>query len=134
MKTFDLTLRTPDAVVFEGKVELLRVNQADGSRSFLAGHENCLGNIAQGVCYYVDEKGNTVKFVTSDGFFLIKDRRVSVNAAIIDYGDDVETVMKKHDVTSSELRSRYLKSRQEYVTGKHELSKAIAGKKQSGDT
>ena len=133
MSTFKLILRTPETVVFEGDVTLLRVNQADGSRSFLAGHEDCLGNIAEGVCKYVQEDGTEKRFVTSDGFFLIKKRVVSVNAPIIDYGDDVETVMNKYAITSGELRSRYLKSRAAYVSGKIELSKSIAGKKQSGE-
>lgn len=132
MKNFTLTLRTPEKVVFEGEASLLHVNQADGSRSFLAGFENCLGSITQGVCYYIaDDK--EVKFVTADGFFLVKNGSITLNSPIIEYGDDPQEVMKKYEITSKELRNRYLKSKQEYLTGKIELAKAISGKKQNGD-
>ena len=132
MKSFDIKLRTPEKVLFEGKVESLTVIQADGVRTFLACHEDCMGYIVGGVCHYLLDDKN-VFFVTFNVFFVVDKGVVSVNSSIIEYGDDYDTVMATFSHTIKELRDGYVKSRQEYTDGRVKIARALTDKQKDFD-
>ena len=133
MRQLKLVLRTPEGIFFETEATLVRVNQTDGSRAFMAMHEDCLGEIVRGVCKYIDENEETVRFVTGNGYFSVSKGVVTINSSFIVFGDSYEKAIESSKSSAAEFRKRYVRSRQEYTQSKAEVAKALSGKKDDAD-
>jgi F-type H+-transporting ATPase subunit epsilon len=55
MKTFPLTIVTPDGLLFEGQAEELIVRTVTGDLGILAGHTNCVAPLGMGLAMVVSE-------------------------------------------------------------------------------
>ena len=80
MRTFKLTIITPDKILFDGDAEQIIARTTEGDVGILAGHENYVANLPAGV----------LKLTTADGikFAAIADGIIKVN-----YNKDVKIIV-----------------------------------------
>ena len=133
MKSLHLVLRTPENVFYESECSSVTVRQDDGYTTFLVGHEDCLGSIIGGVCKFTTESGEERSFVTSVGFYTLKNGTITVNSSLMGFGDDYQKVMDGFSITFQEKRRKYIHARMEYTRSKAEVAKALSGKKEDID-
>ena len=69
MKTFPLTISSPDGNRFEGQVQSLSVRGAEGDLAILAGHIPFATPVQPGVCHIETEDGQ-IRTGTLDGGLL----------------------------------------------------------------
>lgn len=77
MRTFKLSIRTPEAVVFEGDVESLVVPGLRGLFGVLGGHAPMVAGVSAGVLA-VQAAGQPSYFVVGDGTFDVRHNQASL--------------------------------------------------------
>ncbi|MBQ9276796.1 MAG: hypothetical protein IJ226_04295 [Clostridia bacterium] len=127
MKLFQVVLRTPDKVVFEGEISSLTITQSDGYTTFLAGFENSFGTFVSGVQKLVDEKNVQTSFVTENGVFVVENGTLTLNSALIVQGDDPVSVLGQIESEREERKLKHERSRKEYSKSKMEMAKSLLG-------
>lgn len=76
-KTMDMTIATPEGIVFEGKVESAKFPGASGAFTVLPRHAALISALTTGKITYTQE-GKTTEVVIRGGFVEINKDRLSV--------------------------------------------------------
>ena len=75
-KTMDMTIATPEGIVFEGKVESAKFPGASGAFTVLPRHAALISALTAGKIIYTQE-GKPTEVIIRGGFVEIKKDRVS---------------------------------------------------------
>ena len=90
MATFDVSLVTPDGLVFEGEAEMLIVPGADGEIGVLARHAPLVAMLQAGSTRVHVRRGDDVReFATGPGFFKVEQDRA---LALVDDAVDARKI------------------------------------------
>ena len=76
-KTMDMTIATPEGIVFEGKVESAKFPGASGGFTVLPRHAALISALTAGTITYTQE-GKPTEVIIRGGFVEIKKDRLSV--------------------------------------------------------
>lgn len=101
MKTFPLTIVTPDGLLFEGQAEELIVRTVTGDLGILAGHTNCVAPLGMGLATVVSE-GQTRYGACIGGMVSVLDGQVKLVPTTFEWSDKIDL----NRVKVSELRAR----------------------------
>ena len=94
MKSFKLTIATPDELEFEGEVESLLVRTAEGDAEILAGHTDFLSALGTGRVR-ISVNGEKRFASASGGFVSVKGGEVSLVATTFEFADDIDVKRAK---------------------------------------
>jgi F-type H+-transporting ATPase subunit epsilon len=90
LRTFDVSLVTPDGAAFEGEAEMLIVPGADGEIGVLARHAPLVALLKAGSTRVHVRRGHDVReFATGPGFFKVEQDRA---LALVDDAVDVDEI------------------------------------------
>ena len=101
MKTFSLTIVTPDGLLFEGQAEELIVRTITGDFGILAGHTNCVAPLGMGLATVVTE-GQTRYGACIGGMVSVLDGHVKLVPTTFEWADKIDLGRVK----ASEERAR----------------------------
>ena len=106
MKSFKLTIATPDCIEFEGAVESLLVRTAEGDAEILAGHADFLSALGIGRAR-ITVDGEKRMAACSGGFVSVKKGEVSLVCTTFEFADkiDVNRAKAAKERTESALSS-----------------------------
>lgn len=82
-KTLDMTIATPEGIIFEGKVESAKFPGVMGSFTVLPRHASLISALTEGKVNYTQE-GMSTDVAIQGGFVEIKDNVISACVEIID--------------------------------------------------
>ena len=74
----DMTIATPEGIVFEGKVESAKFPGASGAFMVLSGHAALISALTSGKVVYTSSKGETKELTIQGGFVEVKNNVISV--------------------------------------------------------
>lgn len=89
MKTFSLSIATPDNLVFEGEAEGLIVKCRDGDVEILAGHCDLIAAVGTGRAV-VRSEGVRRTASCSGGLLTVKDGKVSLLPTTFEFKEDID--------------------------------------------
>ena len=101
MKTFPLTVVTPDGLLFEGQAEELIVRTVTGDLGILAGHTNCVAPLGMGLATIVSE-GQPRYAACIGGMVSVLDGQVKLVPTTFEWADKIDLARVK----ASEQRAR----------------------------
>ena len=101
MRTFPLTVVTPDGLLFEGQAEELIVRTTTGDLGILAGHTNCVAPLGMGLATVVSE-GQTRHAACIGGMVSVLNGQVKLVPTTFEWADKID--LKR--VKESEQRAR----------------------------
>lgn len=106
MRSFKLTIATPDGIEFEGEVESLLVRTAEGDAEILAGHADFLSALGIGRAR-ITVDGEKRMAACSGGFVSVKKGEVSLVCTTFEFADkiDVNRAKAAKERTESALSS-----------------------------
>ena len=88
-KQFHFTLSSPDAVLFDGEVEVLSLTTPNGEISILADHEPLVSLIAPGVMTIKDKSGEKT-LATGSGFVKVSPEKVKAFTQTAEYAESID--------------------------------------------
>ena len=94
MRSFKLTIATPDGIEFEGEVESLLVRTAEGDAEILAGHADFLSALGIGRAR-ITANGEKRVAACSGGFVSVKNGEVSLICTTFEFADDIDVKRAK---------------------------------------
>jgi F-type H+-transporting ATPase subunit epsilon len=74
----NLEIKTPEKIIFSGKVKSVYLKAADGEIGILEGHAPLATIISPGLIRYYTEKGEEVKLEGGNGFLAVKNNQVRI--------------------------------------------------------
>ena len=89
MKTFTLEVITPEQGVYEGPVVSLTVPAEGGSLGVLPNHAALLTPVAIGEVQIVEENGEELHLMVSDGFLEVENNRARLLVEVGERADDI---------------------------------------------
>ena len=91
VRTFDVSLVTPEGPAFEGEVEMIIVPGADGEIGVLARHASLVAMLKAGSTriYLSRERQEVLEFATGSGFFRVEQDRA---LALVDDAVDARNI------------------------------------------
>lgn len=101
MKTFPLTIVTPDGLLFEGQAEELIVRTVTGDLGILAGHTNCVAPLGMGLATVVSE-GQPRYAACIGGMVSVLNGEVKLVPTTFEWADKIDLARVK----ASEQRAR----------------------------
>ena len=102
MKSFKLTIATPDGLEFEGEAESLLVRTTEGDAEILAGHADFLTTLGTGRARVT--VGGEKRFASaSGGFVSVKNGEVSLVATTFEFADQID--IKRAKAAKEKLES-----------------------------
>ena len=102
MKSFKLTIATPDGLEFEGEAESLLVRTTEGDAEILAGHADFLSALGTGRVRVT--AGGEKRFASaSGGFVSVKNGEVSLVATTFEFADQID--IKRAKAAKEKLES-----------------------------
>lgn len=81
MKTFQLTISSPDGRLFDGPVERLSLRGAEGDLAVMAGHVPFMTSVRPGACVLHLEDGGVKKATTEGGLLTVTHDAVTLLTA-----------------------------------------------------
>ena len=78
----DMTIATPEGIVFEGKVESAKFPGASGAFMVLPEHAALISALTSGKVVYTSSKGETKELTIQGGFVEVKNNVISVCAEL----------------------------------------------------
>lgn len=90
MKSFSLTVATPDGVAYEGEAAAFLARTSAGDVEILAGHTDYLAALSTGRARITLPDGSARNAALSGGTLSVKDGVVSVAATTFEYAEDID--------------------------------------------
>ena len=110
MKTFQLSIVTPERQALSAQVEMVKLCLPDGEYVLLAGHEPVTCALEYGLLTYRTDAGETHELLISEGFAEMRpDRAVVFTGQCID-ADDLDRAEEKVEVQRMLEQRRYEES------------------------
>jgi len=78
VKTFPLTISSPDGDLFRGDAEMLLLRGAEGDLAVMAGHVPFVTAVVKGDCVVVTAEGERKEGTIEDGLLTVDKDRVTV--------------------------------------------------------
>ena len=90
MNTFSLHIGTPDGLLFDGKVERVKVRSVTGDLAILAGHINYVTALGMGLAYIVLPDGTRREAACIGGMLSVMNGECSVLATTWEWAEDID--------------------------------------------
>lgn len=90
MKTFKLTVGTPDGLIFEGEVERIKCRTITGDLAILADHCNFCTALGMGEAYIRFEDGTERHAACIGGMLSMMDKKCSLLATTWEWKEDID--------------------------------------------
>ena len=124
MKTFHLTIATPDGVKFDGEAEALTVRTTTGDVQILAGHTDYLAALGAGTAK-VTAGGETRRAAANGGFLTVKAGVVSLVSTTFEYADEIDLARAKRALERAQDKLREAKDGREIDLAKARIARAM---------
>ena len=123
---FDLTISSPEKIVYQGKAEILNVYTVNGQVGILKNHAPFVDIVIASELNFVDEKGERKKLVVSGGWILVwpKEVTVFVNSSEYTFAIDVDRAKLDKEKAERELASANKDDVVEIARAKAKIEKA----------
>lgn len=125
MRTFKLTIITPDKILFDGDAEQIIARTTEGDVGILAGHENYVANLPAGVLKLTTADG--IKFVAiADGIIKVnynKDVKIIVSAA--EWSGDIDLLRANRAKDDAMDKMKSAKTNSEMSRAELRLKRAL---------
>lgn len=125
MKTFSLTVVSPDGTEFSGDVQSLTVRTTEGDVQILAGHIPYLGAVAVGPCRIRNAEGELRIASCAGGFLSVAQSGVKLVSTTFEFADeiDLERAKKAKERAEEVLKNEKDSKKLEIASAK--LSRAL---------
>lgn len=124
MKTFHLTIATPDGVKFDGEAEALTVRTTTGDVQILAGHTDYLAALGAGTAK-VTAGGETRRAAANGGFLTVKAGVGSLVSTTFEYADEIDLARAKRALERAQDKLREAKDGREIDLAKARIARAM---------
>lgn len=126
MKTFKLTIGTPDGLLFEGDVERVMCRSLDGEMAILADHINFCTALGMGEAYIRLEDGTRRNAACIGGMITMMNGECHLLATTWEWEDEIDVERAKSAKTRAEeaLRDSTL-SEKEFKIAQAKLNRAL---------
>ena len=124
MKTFHLTIATPDGVKFDGEAEALTVRTTTGDVQILAGHTDYLAALGAGTAK-VTAGGETRRAAANGGVLTVKAGVVSLVSTTFEYADEIDLARAKRALERAQDKLREAKDGREIDLAKARIARAM---------
>ncbi len=124
MKSFHLTIATPDGVKFDGEAEALTVRTTTGDVQILAGHTDYLAALGAGTAK-VTAGGETRRAAANGGFLTVKAGEVSLVSTTFEYADEIDLDRAKRALERAQTKLREAKDGREIDLAKARIARAM---------
>ena len=104
MNTFSLQIGTPDGLLFDGKVERVKVRSVTGDLAILAGHINYVTALGMGLAYIVLPDGTRREAACIGGMLSVMNGECSVLATTWEWAEDIDVERAKAAKARAEER------------------------------
>ncbi|MCE2504496.1 MAG: ATP synthase F1 subunit epsilon [Chlorobi bacterium] len=94
-KTFQLDIRTPEGVAWQGETEIVTLPGKQGTFQVLINHAPLLTELEIGEIRLKDDQGNEQIFASSGGFAEVRLNEVAVLTETIERAEDIDTARAK---------------------------------------
>ncbi len=122
MKSFPLTVATPDGVRFEGLAQEVIVRTVGGDLGFLAGHADCLAPLAMGRATVILDSGEKRFGACIGGMASVTGGHVRILATTFEWAGDIDVDRARR----SEARAREdLAARRDVALAEARLKRAL---------
>ncbi|MCR4882293.1 MAG: ATP synthase F1 subunit epsilon [Clostridiales bacterium] len=111
MKSFTLSIVTPDGVQFEGEAEELVVRTIAGDMGIMAGHVNCVTALGMGKALVIAD-GKKREAACIGGILSVLDGKVSLVPTTFEWADAID--MKRAE--EAEQKARHMLDDKEHMT------------------
>ena len=125
-KLMDVVVVSPEASVYEGKIQSLYIKGSDGDLGIYPGHLQLLTQIAPGPIRMITESGEEELLYVSGGFLEVQPHQVSILADVIERPQDVNETAA---IEAKEKAEKLLASKSADVDSRqvnYDLSEAVA--------
>ena len=116
MRTFPLSIGTPDGLLYEGEVERVKGRSITGDLAILAGHANYCTALGMGEAYIKTPEGEKKRAACIGGMLTVIDGECHLLATTWEWRDEIdverakaakqraEDELKRDNITDKELR------------------------------
>ena len=125
MKTFQLSVLTPEHEFFSGEVEMLRVCATDGELCVLAEHSPCVIALTQGEMTLRDKDGKTRWAAASDGYLTVTQDRPVMMLQSAEWPEDIDRVRAERAERRAKEALLQKQDRQSYLMNQATLLRAM---------
>ena len=125
-KLMDVVVVSPEAAVYEGKIQSRYIKGSDGDLGIYPGHLQLLTQIAPGPIRMITESGEEELLYVSGGFLEVQPHQVSILADVIERPQDVNETAA---IEAKEKAEKLLASKSADVDSRqvnYDLSEAVA--------
>lgn len=131
MNTFSLKVIASDKIFFDDKCQMVCVPAADGSKAFMAHHENMVLAVVVGEIKIVKEDGTQIIALCGNGLVQAVNNRITVLVDTIEKPEDIDVVRAREAVERAKEQMRQKQSIQEYHHSQASLARAMSRLKES---
>lgn len=125
MKTFPLTVATPDGLVFRGEALSLLCRTSAGDVEILAGHTDYVGAVASGTVKIRTEEG-TRYAAASEGLLAVSGGEVRFVPTTFEYADDIDVDRAERAKARAEAAIKDAANEKDLDLAKAKLSRALS--------
>ncbi len=132
LKTFLLSVLTPEHAFFQGEVEMLNVQALDGRLCILAGHAPTVVSLAEGELELRDREGRDRWAAASDGFMTVTQNEVVVMLQSAEWPEDIDRVRAERAERRAREALLQKQDRQRFLMNQAMLLRAMTRLRVSG--
>ena len=125
MKTFHLTVTTPDRNVFDGEAESLLVRSVTGDIEIMAGHADLIAPVATGRAV-LRTNGNARVAAVSGGVLTVSGGRVTMLNVTFEFADEIDRARAEAAKARAEEKLRTEKDEKELARARAKLMRAVS--------
>lgn len=125
MRTFSLTVATPDGIAYEGEATAFLARTSAGDVEILAGHTDYLAALATGRASIRTDDGTVRCAALSGGTLSVKRGVVSVAATTFEYAEDIDRKRAERAKEKAESAIRNAADERSLRLAKAKLERAL---------
>ena len=124
MRTFKLTIVTPDGLAFSADVESVLVRTSEGDAEFLAGHADFIASLSVGRTRIIED-GKTHLASSAGGFITVKGGEVKMVCTTFELADTIDLERAKAAKERAEKSIAAAKSAHDIAVAEAKLKRAL---------